>query len=238
MNRTSLALLVVLLVALSTARADLGPPDGKKWVPVTTVVEATDSFPDYAFFETSWSSTPGQPPPGDKSPSGTSRSVTLHFFVSGSSIEGTGARRSGSALYGVPASEAEKMPGWKEFAAEAAKKTPPASSTGSTSDEEKWFELARRVNAGKVPGAISIPLRKIEELPATDARNALTVQYRIARTPAGVAFVKSGEPEPTGDPGNSEPESRIPWRWVAAGGGAFAALVLGVLWLVLRQRRA
>ncbi|MCI0700489.1 MAG: hypothetical protein L0241_05350 [Planctomycetia bacterium] len=235
MNKLPLALLV-LLVAFATARADIGPPPGKKIIPVTTVVEVTDSFPDYAFFEISWSSTPGPPPHG-----GASRSVTLHFFVPGSSIKDTGARRSGSRLYAVPTSVAEKL-GWKGFAADAAKNSPTAHSTVSAGDEQ-WFELARSINAGEVPGAIAIPFGTTEEAPTNDTRTAITVEYRVVRTPAGVEFVRPDELTPTGtcgeraEGGNTESESTIPWRWIVAGGAASAALVLGGVWFARRQFR-
>src|SRR5215210_1307740 len=90
-----------LLSAGSAARADIGPPAGKKIVPVTTVVEAGPDLDDYAFFETSWSSSPG--------PKGHSSSdVTLPFFVPGTKVERTGDRRTGGTLYGVPRAKAEE----------------------------------------------------------------------------------------------------------------------------------
>src|SRR3954463_13321328 len=106
-----LAAVLFALCILTCARADVGPPPGKTVVPVTTVIEAIEGYPDYAFFEVSWSSRPGPPPHG-----GTSRSVTLHFFAKDTSIKATGERRSGGTMYGVPRSVAEKIPGWKGFA--------------------------------------------------------------------------------------------------------------------------
>lgn len=223
------ALLIALCVPAS-ARADLGPPEGLREVPVTTTVEATEAFSDYAFFEISYSSRPGPPPFG-----GSSRSVTLHFFAPGTSIKATGERRSGGTLYAVPRDAAARIPGWEGHAADAAKHNPPKHSTVSTSDE-KWFELAQAVNQGEVPGASSVGFGTTQELPLTDPRDAIAVSYRIARTPTGVEFLRPGETESaTGD----SPDARrpFPWQWVAAGGAAFGALVLGGVWLARREAR-
>src|SRR5579883_335834 len=66
---TTMNRFVVLSIALCTgaaARADIGPPPGKKLVPVTTVVETVEDYPDYAFFEIRYHSSPGPPPHGDR----------------------------------------------------------------------------------------------------------------------------------------------------------------------------
>ena len=42
--------LLMLLASAGLVAADVAPPPGKKWVPVTTVVEAAEEFPDYVFF--------------------------------------------------------------------------------------------------------------------------------------------------------------------------------------------
>jgi hypothetical protein len=228
--------LCVLALAPTAARADVGPPAGKKLVPVTTIVEATEMVTDYAFFEVSYSSTPGPPPHG-----GSSRSVTLHFFAAGTTIKATGARRSGGSLYAVPRTVAERFPAWSEFVAEAANRKPPAHATLSTSDTQ-WFALAQSVLDGEVAGGIAIPFGTTEELPVSDPREAITVNYRITRGSAGLAFVRPGERRLLSFAGVDDPPAEVrapfPWKWVAAGGAGFAAILLGGLWLVLRIRKA
>ena len=228
------AALLFALCAVGVARADIGPPAGKKAVPVTTIVEATETFPDYAFFELSFSSTPGPPPHG-----GSSRSVDLHFFMPGHSIKGTGDWRSGGTLYAVPRAVAEGVPGWNGFATDAAKHR--AYSRISTSDE-KWFALGRSVQKGEIPGATSIRFGGNEQLPLNDERVTITENYRIVRTPAGVAFVKPDESAPApdgrveGDPALAKPA--FPWPLVLAGSAGAATLLLGGLWLVRRNRKS
>ena len=64
MNMKPFAALLFALCAASLVRADIGAPEGKKSIPVTTIVEVPEDIPDYAFFETSFSSSPGPPPGG------------------------------------------------------------------------------------------------------------------------------------------------------------------------------
>jgi hypothetical protein len=227
---------VIVLLAFcagSLARADIGPPAGKKSVPVTTIVEATEDFSDYAFFEVAFSSSPGPPPHG-----GTSISTTIHFFVPGTVIKATGDRRSGGSLYAVPRTAVEGFPSWKDYVA-TANSNPSKSTRISTS--ESWSDFARSVKRGEVPGATSLRFGGSEDLPTTDERTAITENYRIVRTPAGVAFVRPDEPADAAEAavGNPEPASRevFPWRWVVAGGAAFAAILLGGLWIALRSRK-
>jgi hypothetical protein len=229
------AVLLFALGVVSLARADIGPPAGKKSVPVTTVVEAPEDLSDYAFFAVSYSSSPGPPPHG-----GTSVSVTLHFFVQGTTIKATGDRRSGGNLYAVPKTVVEKNIHWKGFAADFAKQNPPKQMSISTSDDS-WAKLGQAVKKGEVPGAISIRFGGGEEIPTNDERTAVTETYRIVRTPAGVAFVKPDEPAPTGGRSEGDPSltpGTFPWKWLVAGGAVFAAILLGGLWLVVRGRKA
>lgn len=227
-----LAVLLFILFALgavSLARADVGPPPGTKAVPVTTIVEATEDFPDYAFIETSFSSRPGPPPHG-----GSSRSISFHFFLPGTTIKASGDWRSGGRLFAVPRSVMEKYSSWKDYV-DAAKHNPGTHARISASDD--WFDLTRSVSKGEVPGATSIRFGGHEALPVADARTAITETYRIVRTPAGVAFVKPEDVGRTeGDP-TLEQTATSPWMWVVAGGAAFGSILLGGLWLVLRSRR-
>ncbi|MBM3982871.1 MAG: hypothetical protein FJ304_21895 [Planctomycetes bacterium] len=232
----SVVLLACCLVSL--ARADVGPPPGKKVVPVTTTVEVADDFPDFAFFATSFSSTPGPPPHG-----GSSRGVTLHFFVPGTTIKWSGDRRSGGRLYAVPRAEAERVPGWKQDAEQYAKQNPRKHATISTSDES-WFALARAVTEGKVPSAVSVRFGGSEELAVSDARTAITEKVRVVRTPSGVAFVNPDDASPAARPREGDPalgpgpaEPSFPWKWVVAGGAATLGLLLGGVWLILRSRK-
>lgn len=228
--------LLFMLTSFTLARGDIGPPVGKKSVPVTTTVEATEDFPDYAFFETAYSSTPGPPPHG-----GNSSSVTLHFFVPGATIKRTGDRRSGGGLYAIPRTEAEKVAGWKGYAADAAKNYPQKHGTIPLPDTQLWFALGRSVSNREVPGAVSIRFGGSENLPINDERTAIAETYRIVRTPAGVAFVKPGEeaPAPRAVEGDPILDGRpFPWKWAVAGGAVFAAILLTGLWLVMRGKRA
>jgi hypothetical protein len=205
-----------------------------KVVPVTTVVDTAEDFPDYAFFEVSYSTRPGPPPHG-----GTSQSTTLHFFIPNSVIKASGSRRAGGALYAVPRAVAEKMPGWKDLAADAAKQSPPKHVSIPTG-EEAWLQLARSVVKGEVPGATAIRFGGSAQVPESDSRNVIVETYRITRTAGGVAFVApaTGGLDQRGDCGNSDSGavsvlgSSLPWRWVAAGGMGALALVLGGVWLV------
>src|SRR5215471_6023594 len=169
------AALLFALCAASLARADLGPPAGKKIVPVTTTVEATEAFPDYAFFAVSHSSTPGPPPYG-----GSSTSTTYHFFVPGTIIKATGDRRSGGGLYAVPKAVVEKDVGWKLHADESAKQSPPKHRSISTSDD--WSALGRSVSKGEVPGGVWVRFGSSEQVPTSDPRTEITENYRIVRT--------------------------------------------------------
>ncbi|MBN9118084.1 MAG: hypothetical protein J0I06_02780 [Planctomycetes bacterium] len=201
---------LLALLAVSLARADVGPPEGKKAVPVTTIVEATEDFPDYAFFQVSFSSTPGPPPSG-----GSSTSITTHFFVPGATTEATGDRRSGGGLYAVPRTAVEGNPLWKGYVADAAKYSPGKHANISTSED--WSALARSVKKGEVPGGTSIRFGGCEPLPTSDERTVIVEKYRIVWTPAAATGM---------------------WRWLVVGAAAFGALTLGGRWLVLRNRRA
>lgn len=213
-----------LLFALGIAtlvRADVGPPPGKKDVLVTTIVEATEAFPDYAFFEVSFSSRPGPPPHG-----GSSTSTTYHFFVPGTTIKATGDRRHGGGLYAVPKAVVEKNAGWKLFAGEATKQSPPKHLSISTFADVS--ALRHSVIKGEVPGGTSIRFGGSEQLPTSDPRTAISETYQIVRTSTGVAFVRpSDTPRVDGDRGNDGSESAISWRWVVVGGVGSLALLLG-----------
>lgn len=230
------AALLFALCAATLARADIGPPAGKKTIPVTTVVEVTEDFPDFAFFAVSYSSSPGPPPSG-----GYSASPTLHFFVPGTTIKWTGDRRSGGSLYAIPRAEAEKNLFWKGHLKDFEKQNPRKHLSIGTSDEA-WIERGQAVKKGEIPGAVSVRFGGREDVPTSDPRNAITETYRVVRTPGGVAFVKPEEPplRPTGEPGergecgNSGPEPSIPWKWIVVGGLGSFGIVLGGVWLVLR----
>lgn len=234
--KLSPTLLLVALLAVAPARADVGPPAGKKLVPVTTIVEVSDAITDYAFFEIAYSSTPGPPPHG-----GSSRTVTLHYFVPGTTIRATGARHRGGRLYAVPLSVAEQFATWIDFATAAARRVPPQHVTLATSDD-RWFVVAQSVHSGEAPGGVSIPFGTTQELPTSDPRDTITVNYRLSRGSAGIAFVREGEPDPNRrlgfppDAAAQAPRSDppFPWRWVVG----FVAILLGGLCLVLRSRKA
>ena len=231
MKRAATLLFVLGTVAL--ARADVGPPAGKKSVPVTTVIRPAESYPDYAFFAVSYSSTPGPPPHG-----GTSVSVMLHFFVQGTTIKATGDRRSGGTLYAVPRAVAERNIHWKGFAADFAKQNPPKHMSIGTSDES-CPALGRSVKKGEVPGATSIRFGGSEDVPTSDERTAIIEDYDIRRTTVGVAFATGYDAAHVGGAGEDDPPlERSPplWRWIA-GGAMFAAILLGGLWLARRSRK-
>jgi|GEM_PF-5873635 len=217
---------VVLSIALCTgaaARADIGPPPGKKLVPVTTVVETVEDYPDYAFFEIRYHSSPGPPPHG-----GQTRSVTLHFFAPGTSIQATGAARSGGTLYAVPRSTAERISGWHDLATKATKQIPMKHMAIPFSDA-RWMALAQAVNQGEVPGSSCLPFGTTAELPTTDPREAITVTYRIKRTSAGIEFLHPDEtPQELRRVKHRDIEwdDALSWRWVMVGGLIAIALLL------------
>lgn len=225
--KRSLTPLLFALCAASLAQADIGPPAGKKSVPVTTVVEVADDFPDYAFFEVSYSSRPGPPPVG-----GTSVSATLHFFVPGTTVKATGDRRSGGSLYAVPRAVAEQNPHWKGFLKDFEKQTPPKQLSISASDEA-WVQLARSVKKGEVRGALSIRFGGSEDVPTGDPRTEITETYRLARTPAGIAFVSPNGAEAGSDGGKCGNQGR-PASLLAAGAAFSLALLLGGAWIAWR----
>jgi hypothetical protein len=231
------AALLFALCAASLAHADIGPPAGKKGIPVTTIIEVTEDFPDYAFFETSYSSTPGPPPHG-----GSSSSVTFHFFVPGTTMKRTGDRRSGGGLYAMPRAEAEKIPGWKGYAADAAKHQPNKHATIGTSETQQWFAIGRSIKNGEIPGAITTRFGGSENVPTDDPRTSITETFRVVRTPGGVAFVNPDDPAAKPDkhrvdgdvPASTESESSIPWKWIVVGAVGSFGLILGGVWLVMR----
>ncbi len=223
------AVLVVALLAVAFARADVAPPPGKKVIPVTTVVEATESFPDYAFFESGSRTYYGSPAPPTKEgpppepPGWRTDSWATRVDVSpGQRVSRTGGRRDGATLFAIPKAAAAARPDANE--------------------------LLRAARANKVPGSAFIPFGVTREIPTSDPRTEITVRYRVARTPAGVAFVDADDAVPPGDVlkcGNDGPEEStyevagraVPWRWVAAGGASSLALVLAGVWFVLRSRK-
>jgi hypothetical protein len=227
------AALLFALCATSFARADVGPPPGKKVVPVTTVVEVTEDFPDFAFFAVTFSSTPGPPPYG-----GSSSSPTLHFFVPGTTIKWTGGRRSGGGLYAIPRAEAEKDLYWKGYLKRFEEQNPRKHTSIGTSDEV-WVARAGAVAKGEIPGAVSTRFGGSEQLPVSDPREAITETFRVVRTPAGVAFVKPDAPpqdgRAEGDPA-LDPPAAFPWKWVAVGALASVGVILGGVWLIVRNR--
>lgn len=218
--------LVVLFAALCTgavARADVTPPAGKKIVPVTTVVETAEDCPDYAFFEVSYSALPGGAPQG-----GRARTVTLHFFAPGTSIQATGTAHSGGVLYAIPRSNAERISGWQDFAVRTAKQIPMKHLAVPISDE-RWAVLAQAVNQGEVPGSSWLPFGTTAELPTNDPRETITVTYRIARTSAGIEFLHPDEmPQELRRVKHRdiEWEDELSWRWVVVGGLVAIALLL------------
>ena len=220
MNRP-FAALAVALFASALARADVAPPAGKKRVPVTTVVEVTEAFPDYVFVEAGSSTYYGSPPPTkDGSPSEppgwrTDSWANRVHLAPGQPASRTGGFRDGATLYAIPKAAAD-----------------------AEGDANK---LTRAVRENAIPGAAWVSFGSTRELPVADPRNAVTIQYRVARTPAGITFVDADAP--TGDGPNDEPAVEVagravPWRWVAAGGASSLAVVLAGVWVVWRIRKA
>jgi hypothetical protein len=222
-----LAPLLFTLCAASVALADAGPPAGKKSVPVTTVVGVAEDFPDYAFFEVSYSSRPG-PPHG-----GTSVSTTLHFVVPGTTLQATGDRRSGGTLYAVPRAVVESAAQWKDFLA-AFEKQPAPKHLAITTSDATWVQLAQAVRKGEIPGAASIRFGGSDDLPADDPRTEVTERYRVARTAEGVAFVREDRAEPAEQGGPRRLEKVALWRWVAA--GIATAVALGLAGVLIASR--
>jgi hypothetical protein len=227
----------MLALCAAAARAEARPP-AERTVRVTTAVDALEDFPDYAFFEV-WE-------PGAEAPRGRAHAVTLHFIPAGTAAYSQPVAIGFSTLYGVPRVAAERVPGWREFAERAARNRPPKQESQATSEEE-WVALARKVEAGEVPGAISVPFATSEKRPSPDDRTIL-LHHRITRTPGGIAFAKvehppaengdgrgkCGNTPERGNCGNEEPELAVSWAWAAAGAAAIAgalALFVGVAWL-------
>lgn len=215
--------LIGVLVALAgsaAARADVAPPPGTKRVPVTTVVEAAEEFPDVVFLASS-SSTDFEPPSPDGKAGGwqVRHSVSAVSLRPGQPARNTGGRRSGSILYAIPKAAADKTP-----------------------DRD---QLLKDVAAGKVPGAAHVAFGSVAELPAADRRAELTVRYRVERTAGGVQFTRLDRTDAPAAAGEPEGPSSVPaplsgsssWRWIVAGAAAAAALILGGLWAEGRVRR-
>jgi hypothetical protein len=218
--------LVALFAFAAPLAADVGPPPGKKLVPVTTIVEVTEELPDFVFFTVSTSTYYGAPPgppgkddKGDKRDKGgwqTDTSVSVVTIAPGRPAKDTGARRSGSSLYAVPKAVADRN---GDFA-----------------------KLAQEIRANKVPGAARIGFGTTQELPVSDSRTALTVHYYAARTPeGGIAFTPldgPGERRRLADGGMvDDDDGTFPLGWVVAGGAGALALILAGLWLISRSRR-
>jgi hypothetical protein len=216
--RRFVALLVLFAFAAPLA-ADVGPPPGKKRVPVTTIVEVTEELPDFVFFTVSISTYYGAPPgpPGkddksDKRDKGgwqTDTSVSLVTIAPGRPAKDTGAHRSGSSLYAVPKAVADK--------------------------NGDYAKLAQEIRANKVPGAAYIGFGTTQELPVSDSRTAITVRYRAERTPSGGITFTPLDDSPGGT--TESPPARTvrpPSHWWIAGLAASAAAVLTGLWLLAR----
>jgi hypothetical protein len=232
-----LALLLLALCAAALARAESRPP-AERAARVTTAVDALEDFPDYSFFEV-WE-------PGAGAPRGRTQAVTLHFIPAGTAAYSQPVATGSSTLYGVPRAVAERVPGWRAFAEVAARNRPPKHESQATSEED-WVALARKVKAGEVPGAISVPFATSERRPSADGQTILP-HHRVTRTPGGVAFVKVEHPaaESTGgrgecgnspergNCGNGGPEPAVSWAWAAAGAAATTGaltIFVGVAWL-------
>lgn len=241
--------LFVLLILCAAGAARAGdPPPGAKRVPVTTVVDALDDVSDFALFEVLVTGVPELRL--DVCPV---QVCALHYFAPGGVAELPGARCRSRTLYAVPLAATARVPGWKEFAAEAARG--PAKHADRPAPDELWLALAEAVDNGEAPGAATLGLTLSTDIPADDSRNSVTVHVRITRTPGGVAFVTMPAPAPrdvpdkcgndgpacgnTGTPERPLAAALRPWVWPAALAAVLTlATALAGVWLVWRASRA
>ena len=227
MKTLRLTVILVLLACASRLSGDVAPPPGKKWVPVTTVVEAAEEFSDYVFFTLSFSRRFAPPRPPDEDGKSdedgwrTDKSVSVVTISPGRPIQDTGELHSASTLYAVPRATAKKYP---DFA-----------------------NLAQDVHAKKVLGATQIRFGTTMELSATDPREAITVRYRAEKSPnGGIAFTlidddtasgvkySLGEEEAVADE-ITDPNGTFSLALAVAGGAAALGAVLTGLWLLNQE---
>jgi hypothetical protein len=226
--------IVLGCIAASAVYADVGPGPGFKLIPVTTIVETTDDFSDYAFFSIDFSTRAPLPHAGGgKANASHTPSITLHFIPPGTLIKDTGTRRSGSNLYILPASAViERIPGWVRDRAEAAKNSP-LQPWSTSADDERWFELARAVRGGEIPGAISVRFGSTEEVASHDPRTEVTIHYRAVRGRSGELTLATDADDEIFSRADA-----IPWSWLISGISVSLAIILAGLWLFRRYRRS
>jgi hypothetical protein len=231
--------LAFLLLATFTTRAaaDLVPPEGSKYLPVTTIVEVEKEYADYIFLSISWkwSYVPVQPPAGTKiagKRSGPGRSgpdvrrfkseptIELVTIVPGKPFQFDGTTHNGRALFAVPKSALDECRDWKSLARSLRK-------------------LAKDAENDAIPGAKLHPYRSYSELPLHDSRSVVVLRYLFQHAPGGgVEFMTDRDPslyvvDPRGDEG---PRTRRSPMAVAGAAATLGVILLG-LWVMSRSRR-
>jgi hypothetical protein len=213
--------LVGLFATAALAAGDAAPPPGRKLVPVTSIVEAAEAFPDYVFF--TLSTTTHFAPPGKDDKDGkinggdwrTDVSTTIVTLAPDKPVQETGSRRSGSTLFAVPKAVADKR--------------------------DDLRKLAEDVGANTVPGSAFVILGWTRELAATDSRDVFTARFRAERRPDGIDFVAltdaDGRLVGTVEGGDEPSKATSIPVWIIAGVLSAVGIVLAALWIASRGRR-
>ena len=227
MKRT-FAVLVLGLLAMSGARADVAPPKGFKRVTLDNKITTDKEYPDYVFFTVIGG---GKAAFGGKNPLGAAEGVTqvkldpkTPIVIPGAG-RGAGIGRQGH-LVATPKDAAKAYGSEKEFLA--------------------------AVRNGKVEGMIRAKplLDAITTVKDTDTRTTVVQEFKLEKIDEkdGIVLtrVKEGEPEkPEKKDGEKKEEEELDpatalaprgGMWVA-GLSASLAVVLAGLWLASRSRR-
>ena len=237
MNASRVLAFLLLATITTRAAADLAPPEGSKYVPVTTTVEVERDYSDYLFLSISWKWN-YIPPPTPKGPKTvgkgigpgrtgpdmrrvkSSPTIELVTIAPGKPFQFDGTTHNGSALFAVPKSALEECHDLKSLARSLRK-------------------LAKDAENDSIPGAKLHPYRSFSELPLHDSRSVVVLRYLFQNAPGGgVEFMTDRDPslyvvDPRGDEG---PRTRRSPMAVAGAAATLGIILLG-LWVMSRSRR-
>jgi len=205
------------------------PPAGSKYIPVTTVIEAQEVFPEYVLVSISWKwwSFPPQPTPVSAQTVGKFRipraapimklesTIKLVTIEPGKPLEHKGSTRVERALYAVPKTAFEE---YRDLNA-----------------------LAEALQSNQIPDARIHPFRPFREQHTSDPRSEIVMRYRYQRAPDGSVEFLRADPNPAlyagaveGGAGPSRLR-RSPLALITA--AATICFILAGAWVMSRTRR-
>jgi hypothetical protein len=217
----------LVLATIGSQGIDPVPPPGIKYIPVTTIVEAEEEFPEYVIVSISWrwNFPPPRPPAktvgktADPPPLSKTRSMPVIELVTiapGQPLTHKGSARVGRVIYAVP--------------------------KGVLADYADLEKLGLALLNNDVAEARSHPFRSTREQNADDPRTEIVLHYRFQKAPDGSMEFLRTDPDPALYAGSAAGEvsrprtQRSPLAMVGA--VATACLILTGAWLMSRTRRA